>query len=967
MKITERIKAMSRLQKLVAAALTCILIFTVVGFLILPPILKFVLQKKLSENLHRQVLVEDIDLNPYVLSLTVRGFLIKDFQSPDTFFSFDQAYVNLDIMSVFKRALIAEEVRIERPYINIIQQEEARYNFSDLIQNSGTESTPSTPLAFSMNNIQLIQGSVDILDRAKEKKHKVTDINVTIPTVSNLPYLADIFVEPLFEAKFNETPVSLKGKTKPFHDSRETIFDIDLRDLNVPYYLAYVPMEQKFKVVSGSLDIKGTLSYIQSIDVPPVFAVSGDLSLRETEIVDSEENPVLKLPVLHVSIAPTELFSRKVHLSKILLQSPEVNILRDEVGQVNIASMLPETRTEEAIAETDEELRPFSINVDEIELAAGRISFTDAVGAEPFETVLMPVDVKIHHFSNLKGERSSCEVSVQTEAEETFRLSGEFSVDPLMVESTLGLEGVTLKKYSPYIQEHLRLVLTKGIFATQGKFSLSSSGEEAISVTYRGQAAVSDLASVDQIQADDFVKWKSLRFNNIECGYNPTYVNIDEIGLNGFYVPVIVNSDKKLNLQAVVKEIPPEESPPADKDEEPPVIVRIERVALKGGHVHFSDRSISPAYSSNLKEIDGAISGLSSEETKPADVLLAGKLDDHAPLSIAGRINPFSEDLFVDLKVDFKDIDLSPMTPYSGKYVGYTVEKGKLSLDLKYLIDKRKLDSQNDVFLDQFTFGNKVESPDAVKAPVKLAVALLKNRNGEIDLQLPVSGHIDDPEFRAGEIIVKMIMNLLVKAATSPFALLGAVFGGGEELSVVEFNYGRFDIDAESQKKLDTLVNALYERPSLKLDITGHVDIEQDREGLKQYLFDKKLKAQKLKVMIKKGLPAIPVDEVTLASDEYEEYLEKAYKADEFEKPKNIIGLVKKLPAPEMEKLILDHIEVKDDDLRLLAVERAQQVKDRILKSGRIEANRIFLVEPESLSPDEKGNFKASRVDLSLK
>jgi hypothetical protein len=967
MKIAEKIKATSRLEKSATAVLTSLVIFTVVGFLILPPILKSILQKKLSENLHRQVVVEDIDLNPYVLSLTVQGFVIKGFETSDTFVSFDQLYVNLDIMSLFKWALIAKEIRIERPHINIIRHEETRYNFSDLIQDKGSSSTPSTPLQFSANNIQLLNGSIDILDEPKDKKHKMTDMNITIPTVSNLPYDVDIFVEPLFEAKFNETPVSLKGRTKPFHDTVETIFDIDLKDINVPYYLAYVPLEQNFKVLSGYLDIKGTLSYVQRPGVPPAFSVSGDVVLKETEIVDSKESPVLKLPRLHVAIAATELFSRKVHLSKVSIQSPEINVLRNKTGQTNIETMLPETRPGYVVPKKDEESPSFHIDADKIELTAGRVFFSDLSGIEPFETTLTPINISIDRFSNVKDKRTAYDLSVQTEANETLRLSGEFSVDPLTVESKLELEGVTLKKYSPYIAEHVRLVVTNGSFSTSGNLLLDSSKEEGISLTYKGEAAVSDLASVDQLNADDFVKWKSLRFNSIDCGYNPTYINVEEIGLNDYYVRLIVNPDQKLNLQTIVKEGAEEEVSPSDKGEKTAVAVRIEKVALKDGHVNFSDKSISPAYSADLKEISGTISGLSSEETKFAEVLLTGKLDDYAPLSITGKINPLIEDLFVDLKIGFKDIELSPMTPYAGKYVGYTIEKGKLSLDLKYLIDKRNLDSQNDVFLDQLTFGDKVESPDAVKLPVKLAIALLKNREGEIDLHLPVAGHIDDPEFRVGSIVLKMVMNLLVKAATSPFALLGAVFGGGEELSVVEFDYGRFDVQTESQKKLDTLVKALYDRPSLKLDIEGHVDIEKDKEGLRQYLFDKKLKAQKLKEMVKKGLPAIPVDDVTIDSDEYEKYLKKAYKAEKFKKPKNIVGLAKKLPAPEMEKLILDHIDVKDDDLRLLAIERAQRVKDHILRSGTIEAERIFLVEPKSLAPEKKETLKDSRVDLGLK
>jgi hypothetical protein len=196
---------------------------------------------------------------------------------------------------------------------------------------------------------------------------------------------------------------------------------------------------------------------------------------------------------------------------------------------------------------------------------------------------------------------------------------------------------------------------------------------------------------------------------------------------------------------------------------------------------------------------------------------------------------------------------------------------------------------------------------------------------------------------------------------------LGAVFGGGEELSALEFDYGRFEMTAESQKKLDTLTQALYDRPALKLDIEGHVDLEKDREGLTQYLFDKQLKAQKLKDIVKKKGPAVSVDEITIESEEYEEYLWKAYKEADFKKQKNVIGRTKKLPVPEMEQLLLEHINVEEDDLRLLAVQRAQRIKDYILQSGKVETERIFLIEPRVLAPERKEALKDSRVDLRLK
>jgi hypothetical protein len=383
--------------------------------------------------------------------------------------------------------------------------------------------------------------------------------------------------------------------------------------------------------------------------------------------------------------------------------------------------------------------------------------------------------------------------------------------------------------------------------------------------------------------------------------------------------------------------------------------------------VEFTDRSIQPEYSARLEEIGGRVSGLSSEETSLADLDLRAKLDRYAPLEITGKINPLKEDLYVDLKVRFKDMDLSSMTPYSGKYVGYTIEKGKLSFDLKYLIEKRKINSTNYIFLDQFNFGDKVESPHATKLPVKLAIALLKDRKGEIKLDIPVRGSLDDPKFSIGKIILQIIINLITKAVTSPFALLGAIFGHGEELSYLEFDYGSLLLTKENLKKIDALSKVLYERPSLKMEIEAHVDMEKDREGLRQYIFNRKLKTQKLKEMIKKGHPAIPVDEIKIEPSEYGKYLKLAYKEEKFPKPRNILGFAKDLPPAEMEKLMLTHIVVTESDLRNLASQRALLLKDAILKSGKVEPERIFILEPKSLVPEKKEKLKDSRVDLKIK
>jgi hypothetical protein len=307
------------------------------------------------------------------------------------------------------------------------------------------------------------------------------------------------------------------------------------------------------------------------------------------------------------------------------------------------------------------------------------------------------------------------------------------------------------------------------------------------------------------------------------------------------------------------------------------------------------------------------------------------------------------------------------MTPYAAKYLGYTIQKGKLAMDLKYLIVQKKLDAENKIFFDQLTLGDRVESPQATKLPVKFGISLLKDRKGEIHLDVPVTGRLDDPKFSVFRIVLQVIGNLLVKAATSPFALISALTGGGEQLEYAEFEYGSAEVKDQTVKKLNTIAKALQDRPEIKLDVTGHVDMEKDREALKTLFFQRKIKNQKMKETARKGQPSVPVDEIKVEAEEYERYLKKAYKEEKFPKPKNFLGLEKSIPVPEMEKLMLTHLEVKEEDLRDLASQRSRKVKDFLAREGKIEPERIFLVEAKSLAPEKKENLKDSRVVFALK
>ncbi|MGE5752845.1 MAG: DUF748 domain-containing protein, partial [Deltaproteobacteria bacterium] len=599
-----------------------------------------------------------------------------------------------------------------------------------------------------------------------------------------------------------------------------------------------------------------------------------------------------------------------------------------------------------------------------------------------------PLEITAEDISTEKNSKGKLSLKATVNKAGKIAIGGTIGVKPVSADLNLDIRAIGLVPFQPFIANLMNISLTSGNASARGKLTLAEQGE-SFRTMYTGAIFVTKLATVDKATSEDFLKWDSLHLDGIRLGTSPLgsrffgridSVSIRQVALTDFYSRVIVTPEGRLNLQGIVKK---EGQAPAGGTAEtasdntaaatppepagPPTPVSIETVSFQGGHINFTDHFIKPNYSANLLEVGGRVSGLSSEEMKMADVDLRGRLENYAPLEITGKINPLRNDLFVDLKIDFKDMDLSPLTPYSGRYAGYTIEKGKLTLSLKYLIVKRKLEATNNVFLDQFTFGDAVESPQATKLPVRLAVALLKNRKGEINLDMPLSGSLDDPQFSVWRVVIKIIVNLLVKAATSPFALLGAIFGGGEELSYLEFNYGKEMPDGPGEAKLNTLVKALHERPSLKLEIAGYVDKEKDREALRQTTFDRKVKSQKLKDLVKKGGAPPSLDNVVVDPKEYPEYLKRAYKAEKFPKPRNIIGMAKDIPVPEMEKLMLAHIQVTDDDLRLLAQRRARAVKDFLLASKQVEPERVFLLEPKALSPEKKEKQKDSRVVFVLK
>jgi hypothetical protein len=483
---------------------------------------------------------------------------------------------------------------------------------------------------------------------------------------------------------------------------------------------------------------------------------------------------------------------------------------------------------------------------------------------------------------------------------------------------------------------------------------------------------------------------------------NPETVVIKKIAVDNAYVRLIIETNKTINLLNALRmtkvpatnemKIAVAKKPEVSKNEIAPVLPQISvgDIVVSNATIKFSDRSLEPNVNMAIEKANGTISGISSAQLQHANVNLYAVIDGVGPASITGIINPFSGALTNSIKISVKDVDLTPTGPYSGKFAGYSIAEGKLNLDLTYEVVGKKLDSKNVITLDQFTFGEQVNSPDATHLPVRLAIAILKDREGKIILDVPIQGSLDDPKFRIGKVVQRAIMNILEKVATSPFSLLGAAFGGGgEELSYEEFAAGSAELTADDLKKLDMLSKGLYERPGLNLEISGSVDPKGDREGLQRAMLDKEIRTQIWMKLRKSERATNSVDQIVLSPEERTRWVKKIYDkalADKKITPELLsantnlaayaaevlphklkaekgatelmqlsssrnskaaptVYQTRLVPPPDpMEAVLLATFPVNENDLETLAAARAKMIQDYLLQSGKVQASRLFLM-----------------------
>jgi hypothetical protein len=958
-----------RPSRLAILALGLVGLYALVGFFLVPYLITAYAIPAVAEKLKRLVLVKEVELNPFALSLRLTGFEIRE---PDqsALLGFDEFFVNFQASSLIRRAYVFETIRFTMPYVSARVFKDGRMNLAELVPPDDglqpaaplqAEKTPAEIPAIEIGEFEIAQGVVEFRDESKPKPYALDIVPIHI-------VLKNFHTKPGGDNAYAFTAELGKGETlswagtislEPIQSSGK----FSLSGVKLHGLWQYLHDRFRFDVIDGTVAADAMYAFDASatpikLQVSQANVQVEKLAVRE----DGNLDPEMTIPSLSVRGIDVDLATHKVTVGTIRIERASFTAWLNPDGTVNYQQMFapvdavqPPPAANSGSSKPKDEMS-WAIWLKEITLQDHSIDFEDRTLPTPAHVEVRALTVKTHDVRIPITAALPLEVGLQLNGTGTIRVNGSVLPNPFQADVALMLKDIAIRPFQPYFEKFARIDVQSGAVNLDGAVHLAVEHPNGPLLSYEGNVGIEELSVADRDQGDEVASLQALSLNKVRVTVDPTTVAIAEVGLQQPMVHLVVQPEGGLNLGKLAA-ASPSSAPATDEKavesqsaKNPPVLVRIDVVKLAKAAATFQDNSVQPPVLTGLSNLNGTIKGLSSKQLAKADVNLTGRVGKVASLKILGTINPLTEDAFTDLTITLGGMDLTAQSPYSGKYVGYRLSKGKLSLDLKYKVSQKQLEAENKVVVDQLTFGEKVDSPDATSLPVPLAVALLKDRKGRIDIDLPIRGDLKDPDFKYGKVVISTLLNLLTKIVASPFTLMGKLIPGGgaeEDLQFIAFGPGSATVPDQEVKKFEALAKGLEERPGLRLEITGTADPELDRAAIRM----RKLREQLIAMRQRERGGASPQseelssdDESRLVIDLYEtqrEQLEKTAPSRPTE------AVQKPLTVPEMKQRLVAAILVDESELRALARQRAEQVRDQLIEGGKLAEERVFLLETD--------------------
>ncbi|HEX5031876.1 MAG TPA: DUF748 domain-containing protein [Candidatus Eisenbacteria bacterium] len=968
-----------RLKKILLFVGAGLALYAVAGFLVAPRILRSVLLKNLGETLATAPTLGEIRVNPFAPSVTLRRFAIPD-KSGAPAIAFDELYLRASLLSPFYRAWTLDELRLTKPAVNAALLEDRTLSLMQLLrrQPGPPDTTQGDPPPVLVRKLRILDGSLAFEDRTRTPALRKGLIPIQIE-LRDFTTRRDEENGYSFRARTDrQEELAWRGRftLRPFTSEGDLRVD-NLQALTLEDFLGPTP---PYQFTRGSISFAAKYK-VDARQTPPAVGLTDmGVAIRDLALADraSGEEAIAALSIATKG-GSVDASSTTANLGTVVASGASVRVWMDSTGVTNLQRW--------AQGPVDTSTGPTWVTlIPRIEAHHTALLYEDRRLASRPAFHVHAGEVNLDGYSTKPGTNATASLACSLGTTGWTEAKGTITSGTGAVDVALDMKNFDIRELEGYTSAFARIDITRGTADAKGRFQLNTFGPKGPLMRFTGDVSSSRFASVDGRLRQDFLSWDRLQVRNLEYDYAPARTRIREIALTKPYIRFTLGPDLISNVQTLM--IPPDSLPVAFRPEPgdtTPTPTEIGAIRVVNGSMYYADLSLTPNFATGIQSMNGSIRELSSAQAAHATIDLTGQVDEFSPVKISGTINPLNSRGLTDVGVSFQNIELTTFTPYSGKFMGYRIRKGKLDLDLHYAVQDRQLKGENKILIRQLTLGEKVDSKDATSLPVKFAIALLKDKNGDIDLDLPVHGDLDDPKFSVMKIVLKVLVNAIVKAVTSPFKLFGAIFGGDNEevAPAIAFTYGSAVLDTLEIRKLDAILKGMNDRPNLRLEIEQSGMRSRDSLAVLDSRYDELLRSGPPDARSPAPEPATVAAAAGraptgMAASDYALRLTRVYtqrvgKPPVMEKPKRkpakgtppdsaaVAAEVARLGL--MEGGVRGSIAISSDVISQLAVERARRVQGYLLRDSTIVADRVYIVGNKgSYAPDSLG----VRVGLTL-
>ncbi|MUT71552.1 DUF748 domain-containing protein [Stutzerimonas frequens] len=948
----------------VALVLIC---YSLLGFLILPGIAQRIANQQLAAYATVPASLQRVEFNPFSLELSLFDLRIGD--ENDRPLAFEQLYLDLQWASLWQRTLHLATVELVAPHTEVRVANDGTLNLSQLFDIPPAEPSDDGErdlLALRIDQLRLVRGHVAFEDRRPSEPIELVYDSLDLE-LHNLATRSDDSADArltasgasggriVWQGDLSLQPLASRGQ-------------LQISKLPLEAFWPYVRDAAPLVLQDGSID----LSTGYRLDLSDGLALTLDnaqATLAPLALDSPDGRKLVRLERLELSETTLDLARRQVSIGKLRSRNLKTWAAREADGELDwqklfATSASPSTaddQTPDSEARTSGE--PWQVLLHDGQLRDYRVHLVDRVPVDEVELELGPLNLDISDFDSLATRPFSLKLDTGVGKQGTLQAQGQVQLSPVSGELAVTTRDIDLRIAQAYLSPLVSLELRSGMLSSELQVNLQ--GIEPLAFNVRGSVDATQLHTLDTINNRDFIKWQRLQLDGLDYQH-PRSLEIERIDLSQPYARFIINPDLSTNINDLLVERSESTAQEASEEQaSEPLAIRIGGIAIADGSANFADFSLRPPFVTAIQSLNGDIGTLDNREQKPASVNIAGKVDQYAPVSIKGSLTPFDPLQSLDIATSFRQVELTTLTPYAGKFAGYRIRKGRLNLDLHYRIQNGQLNADNKVVLEQLQLGEQVDSPDAVDLPVRLAVALLKDSNGTISIELPVQGDLNNPQFSVMPIIWQTLRNLVVRAAKAPFKLIAGLAGGDQsDLSHIDFAPGSSELDPAARQTLDTLAAGLKQRPGLRLEIEGMSATATDGPLLAEERLQDEYRQIQYRILQRRG-DKVPSDPAQLTVDEQDQapLLEGIYRSRlKQQPPAEWDDLESETRAQQLRQAIIDSWAQSPALLRRLSRERAASIKSYLVQAG-LTPERLYLLDTGTT---EAGNDGRIATTLNL-